>query len=163
MYQQLQDLLTFAIEAVAIIGYGGIFAHYILTSSFAKQPALVSSKTVPINTTSEHTKEDAVKTTDATNASSINTATEALDTSNINVDCTTLSLPESEQIEKLTLRQCRAVIRSLNSTVPKSASIRLKINGKDAPISWLQAQIRKHLEDRRLQAAPIIEQILKAS
>ncbi|MBD2186105.1 hypothetical protein H6S82_24660 [Planktothrix sp. FACHB-1355] len=162
MYQELQDLLTFAIEAVAIIGYGGIFAHYIFTTAFAKKPASVSSETIPTvstNETGQQTKTEKTDATDTTDISSTKIATETLDTSSTNTNCTTLDLPELGQIEKLTLRQCRAVIRSLNTTLPKSDRIRLKINGKDAPTSWLRSQIRKHLEDKQDQIAPIIDQM----
>lgn len=163
MYQELQDLLTFAIEAVAIIGYGGIFAHYILTSAFAKQLASPPSETIPnvsTNKTGEKTRTDATNTTER---STTNTTICTVETSSTNTNCTTLEVLELGQIEKLTLRQCRAVIRSLNATLPKSDRIRLKINGKDAPTSWLRSQIRKHLEDKQEQIVPIIDQILQAS
>ncbi|MBE9224162.1 hypothetical protein IQ264_01570 [Phormidium sp. LEGE 05292] len=163
MYQELQDLLTFAIEAVAIIGYGGIFAHYILTSAFAKQLASPPSETVPnvsTNETGEKTRKDATNTTER---STTNTIICTVNTSSTNTNCTALEVPELGQIENLTLRQCRAVIRFLNETLPKSDRIRLKINGKDAPTSWLRSQIRKHLEDKQEQITPTIEQVLKAS
>lgn len=145
MYQQLQDLLTFAIEAIAIIGYGSLLAHYIFTITSAKQPA---KSNLLVNQVKEETKLGIINTK--------NLATEVVDTNNTR-------LPELEQIEKLTLRQCRAVIRSLNTTLPKSDRIRLKINGKDAPTAWLRLQIRKHLEDKQEQIVPIIEQISQAS
>jgi len=47
---------------------------------------------------------------------------------------------------KLTLRQCRAVIREINKGLPKVDRIRQKINGKDAPADWLRSQIARHLE-----------------
>ena len=47
---------------------------------------------------------------------------------------------------KLTLRQCRAVIREINKGLPKQDRIRQKINGKDAPADWLRSQIARHLE-----------------
>ncbi|NES95464.1 MAG: hypothetical protein F6K32_09560 [Desertifilum sp. SIO1I2] len=131
MYPLFQKVLIFVIEAVAIVGYGSLFAHYILTHH------LESSKTEPIDLTDEQTA----------------------DIRNTNID-TALELG---QIEQLTLRQCRAVIRSLNARLPKSDRIRLKINGKDAPTSWLRLQIKQHLENRQQQVAPILEEILKAS
>ena len=178
MYQELQNLLTFAIEAVVIIGYGGIFAHYIFITTFAKQLVSASSETIPTLSTNETGEQTKTVSTDATNTtdrsttnttictgdtSSTNIATETLHTSSTNTNCTTFDLPELGQIEKLTLRQCRAVIRSLNATLPKSERIRLKINGKDAPTSWLRSQIKKHLEDRQQQLTPSIQQILQAS
>lgn len=166
MYQELQDLLTFTIETVVIIGYGGIFAHYIFISAFAKKPASVSSETIPnvsTNETGEQTKTVSTDTTNKTDKSTTNTTICTVDTSSTNTNCTTLDLPELGQIEKLTLRQCRAVIRSLNATLPKSDRIRLKINGKDAPTSWLRSQIKKHLEDKQQQLTPSIQQTLQAS
>jgi hypothetical protein len=47
---------------------------------------------------------------------------------------------------KLTLRQCRAVIREINKGLPKLGRIRQKINGKDAPADWLRTQIARYLE-----------------
>ncbi|MFB2917189.1 hypothetical protein [Aerosakkonema funiforme] len=166
MYQELQDLLTFVIEAVAIIGYGGIFAHYILTSALAKQLASPPSETIPnvsTNETGEQTETETKDTTNKTDRNTTNTTICTVETSSTNTNCTTLGLPELGQIEKLTLRQCRAIIRSLNTTLPKSDRIRLKINGKDAPTSWLRSQIRKHLEDKQEQIVPIIDQIWQAS
>jgi len=45
---------------------------------------------------------------------------------------------------KLTLRQCRAVIREINKGLPKLDRIRQKINGKDAPADWLRGQIARY-------------------
>jgi hypothetical protein len=47
---------------------------------------------------------------------------------------------------KLTLRQCRAVIREINKGLAKQDRIRQKINGKDAPSDWLRGQIARYLE-----------------
>ena len=66
----------------------------------------------------------------------------------------TLKAVESEPVKavgtldpsKLTLRQCRAVIREINKGLPKVDRIRQKINGKDAPADWLRSQIAHHLE-----------------
>jgi hypothetical protein len=62
---------------------------------------------------------------------------------------------------KLTLRQCRAVIREINKGLPKLDRIRQKINGKDAPADWLRSQITRHLETHPDEAMAI-EEILKA-
>ncbi|HEY9651508.1 MAG TPA: hypothetical protein V6C95_12645 [Coleofasciculaceae cyanobacterium] len=66
----------------------------------------------------------------------------------------TLKAVESESVKavgtlnpsKLTVRQCRAVIREINKGLPKQDRIRQKINGKDAPADWLRSQIARHLE-----------------
>jgi hypothetical protein len=82
--------------------------------------------------------------------------------SNIELDSDTLNLPFI-QVDRLTLRQCRTVIRALNSTVPRSEHIRLKLNKKDVPVDSLKFQIKKHFEHRPQQVVSLIEQILSAS
>ena len=62
---------------------------------------------------------------------------------------------------KLTLRQCRAVIREINKGLAKQDRIRQKINGKDAPSDWLRGQIARYLEIHADEAMAI-EEILKA-
>ena len=49
----------------------------------------------------------------------------------------------TQDTSKLTLRQCRAVIREINKGLPKEERIRQKINGKDAPTDWLRGQIAR--------------------
>jgi hypothetical protein len=61
---------------------------------------------------------------------------------------------------KLTLRQCRAVIREINKGLPKLDRIRQKINGKDAPADWLRSQIARHLETHP-SIAMAVEEVLK--
>jgi hypothetical protein len=63
---------------------------------------------------------------------------------------------------KLTLRQCRAVIREINKGLPKQDRIRQKINGKDAPADWLRSQIARYLEVHP-SIAMAVEELLKAS
>jgi len=58
---------------------------------------------------------------------------------------------------KLTLRQCRAVIREINKGLPKQDRIRQKINGKDAPADWLRGQIARYLETHPTQAMAMEE------
>ena len=58
---------------------------------------------------------------------------------------------------KLTLRQCRAVIREINKGLPKLDRIRQKINGKDAPADWLRGQIARYLETHPTQAMAMEE------
>ena len=62
---------------------------------------------------------------------------------------------------KLTLRQCRAVIREINKGLPKQDRIRQKINGKDAPADWLRGQIARYLETHPT-VIMAMEEILKA-
>jgi hypothetical protein len=155
MYQQLQDLLTFAIEMVAIIGYGGILAHYIINQVFSAQSkgeladffSTVSQDTVTLAGNIEITH-----IPDTANTEQI-----------LNLPYTLCTLPQLAEVDQLTLRQCRAVIRSINSTLPKNERIRLKLNNKDAPASVLREQIKNHLNNRLQQVEPALEEILKVS
>jgi hypothetical protein len=61
---------------------------------------------------------------------------------------------------KLTLRQCRAVIREINKSLPKLDRIRQKINGLDAPADWLRSQIVRYLEAHP-SIAIAVEELLK--
>jgi hypothetical protein len=63
--------------------------------------------------------------------------------------------------EKLTLRQCRAVIREINLSIPRADRIRQKINGKDAPADWLRGQIARYLEAHPTFVMTM-EEVLKA-
>ncbi|HEY9653295.1 MAG TPA: hypothetical protein V6C95_21730 [Coleofasciculaceae cyanobacterium] len=62
---------------------------------------------------------------------------------------------------KLTLRQCRAVIREINKGLPKLDRIRQKLNGKDAPADWLRSQIARYLEAHPTFVTAM-EEVLKA-
>ncbi len=73
-------------------------------------------------------------------------------------NCSHLTVPDPS---KLTLRQCRAVIREINKGLAKQDRIRQKINGKDAPSDWLRGQIARYLEIHADEAMAI-EEILKA-
>jgi hypothetical protein len=67
----------------------------------------------------------------------------------------------TQDTSKLTLRQCRAVIREINKGLPKEDRIRQKINGKDAPTDWLRGQIARYLEAQPATAMAL-EVVLKA-
>jgi len=41
--------------------------------------------------------------------------------------------------------------------------IQQKVNGKDAPLSWLRAQIKALLSEKSTEVAPVIQEVLKAS
>lgn len=81
----------------------------------------------------------------------------------------TLKAVESESVKavgtlnpsKLTVRQCRAVIREINKGLPKQNWIRQKINGKDAPADCLRGQIARYLETHPALAIAM-EEMLKA-
>ena len=171
MYEHIQHFLTLTIEIVVIFGYGGLIVHYIATllaskrmnpseklsaelapdfvpllNEIASFPAVAESAATP-----EPTEEQRL---------SFSLQVKAEFASNIQLDTDTFNLPFI-QVDSLTLRQCRTVIRALNSTLPKSDRIRLKLNKKDAPTDWLKAQIKKQLENQPQQVSPIIEDVLK--
>ncbi|MBD0364270.1 MAG: hypothetical protein ICV55_16120 [Coleofasciculus sp. C3-bin4] len=72
-----------------------------------------------------------------------------------------LKIANTLNLEKLTLRQCRAVIREINKGLPKQDRIRQKINGKDAPVDWLRSQITRYLETHPVEAMAM-EELLQA-
>ncbi len=67
----------------------------------------------------------------------------------------------TQDTSKLTLRQCRAVIREINKSLPKEDRILQKINGKDAPTDWFRSQIARYLEAQPATAMAL-EVVLKA-
>lgn len=58
-------------------------------------------------------------------------------------------------LDKLQLRPARKIAGRLN--------IQQKVNGKDQPLSFLRAQIKKRLSEQPQEVAPVIEEILRAS
>jgi hypothetical protein len=172
MYEHIQHFLTLTIETVVIFGYGGLIVHYIATLLASKRMNLseeFSAELAPdfVPLLNEIASFPAVAESAATQApteeqrltSSLQVKPEFA--SNIELDTDTLNLPFL-QVDSLTLRR-RTVIRALNSTVPRSEHIRLKINKKDVPADSLKFQIKKHFEHRPQQVVSLIEQILRAS
>ena len=173
MYEPIQHFLTLTIETVVIFGYGGLIVHYLATLLASKWmnhseklsaelapdfvPLLNEIASFPAVTESAATPEP---TEEQRLTSSLQFKAEFA--SNIQLDTETLNLPFI-QVDSLTLRQCRTVIRALNSTLPRSKHIRLKLNKKDVPADSLKFQIKKHFEHRPQQVVSLIEQILKAS
>ncbi|MDY7016200.1 MAG: hypothetical protein SVX43_21905 [Cyanobacteriota bacterium] len=60
-----------------------------------------------------------------------------------------------EDIETLQLRPARKIAKQLG--------IQQKVNGKDQPLSWLRAQIKKRLEEEPQTTAPIIAEVLSVA
>ena len=58
-------------------------------------------------------------------------------------------------IEHLQLRPARKIAKALG--------IAQKVNKKDQPLSWLRAQIKKHIEQVPAETAQVITSVLKAS
>ncbi len=173
MYEPIQHFLTLTIETVVIFGYGGLIVHYIARLLASKQmnpserltaeiapdfvPLLNEIASFPAVAESAATQEP---TEEQRLTSSLQVKAECA--SNIQLDTDTLNLPFI-QVDSLSLRQCRTVIRSLNSTLQRSEHIRLKLNKKDVPLDSLKFQIKKHFEHRPQQVVSLIEQILRAS
>ena len=173
MYEHIQHFLTLTIETVVIFGYGALIVHYIATLLASKRmnpSEKLSAKLAPdfVPLLNEIASFPAVAESPATQeptekqrlTSSLQVKAEFA--SNIELDTETLNLPFI-QVDSLTLRQCRTVIRAFNSTLPQSEHIRLKLNKKDVPADSLKFQIKKHFEHRPQQVVSLIEQILKAS
>lgn len=68
----------------------------------------------------------------------------------------TLEKPiEGIDLDNLQLRPARKICGRLG--------IQQKVNGKDAPLSWLRAQIKARLIEKPIEVAPLIQEVLKAS
>jgi len=172
MYEHIQHFLTLTIETVVIFGYGGLIVHYIATLLASKRmnpseklSAEIAQDFVPLlNKIASFpaVAEDAAPpepTEEQRLTSSLQVKAEFA--SNIQLDTDTLNLPFI-QVDSLTLRR-HTVIRALNSTLPRSEHIRLKLNKKDVPADSLKFQIKKQFEHRPQQVVSLIEQILRAS
>ncbi len=64
-------------------------------------------------------------------------------------------LLEGIDLDKLQLRPARKIASRLN--------IQQKVNGKDQPLGFLRAQIKKRLSEQPQEVAPVIQEILIAS
>lgn len=173
MYERIQHFLTLTIETVVIFGYGGLIVHYIATLLASKQinhseklTAEIAQNFVPLlnEISSFSAVAEYAFTQELTEEQRLTSSLQvkAEFPSNIHLDTDTLNLPFL-QVDSLSLRQCRTVIRALNSTLPRSDRIRLKLNKKDVPVASLKFQIKKHFEHRPQQVVSLMEQILKAS
>lgn len=171
MYQPIQHSLTLAIETVVIFGYGGLIVHYIATLLASKRmnpseklSAELAPDFVPLlnEIASFPAVAECAATPEPTEEQRLTSSlqVQAEFASNIQLDADPLNQPFI-QVDSLTLRQCRTVIRALNSTLSKSDPIRLKLNKKDAPTDWLKTQIKKQLENQPQQVSLIIEDVLK--
>lgn len=159
-------------ETVVIFGYGGLIVHYIATLLASKQmnpseklTAEIAQDLVPLlnEIASFPAVAESAATQEPTEEQRLTSSLhKAKFPYNIHLDTDTLNLPFI-QVDSLTLRQCRTVIRALNSTLPRSEHIRLKLNKKDVPADSLKFQIKKHFEHRPQQVVSLIEQILRAS
>jgi hypothetical protein len=159
---------------VVIFGYGGLIVHYIATLLASKRmnhseklTAEIAKNFVPfLNEIAScpAVAEECTVTQELTEEQRLTSSlpVKAEFASNIQLDTDTFNLPFI-QVDSLTLRQCRTVIRALNSTLPRIEHIRLKLNKKDVPADSLKFQIKKHFEHRPQQVVSLIEQILRVS
>ena len=174
MYEHIQHFLTLTIETVVIFGYGGLIVHYIATLLASKRmnpseklSAELAPDFVPLlnEIASFPAVAECAATPEPTEEQRLTSSLQEVKAefaSNIELDTETLNLPFI-QVDSLTLRQCRTVIRALNSTLPRSEHIRVKLNKKDVPADSLKFQIKKHFEHRPQQVVSLIEQTLRAS
>jgi len=58
-------------------------------------------------------------------------------------------------LDTLQLRPARKICSRLG--------IQQKVNGKDAPLSWLRSQIKSRLSEKPTEVAPIIQEVLEAA
>jgi hypothetical protein len=58
-------------------------------------------------------------------------------------------------LDSLQLRPARKICGRLG--------IQQKVNGKDAPLSWLRSQIKSRLSEKPTEVVPIIQEVLKAA
>jgi hypothetical protein len=65
------------------------------------------------------------------------------------------SLLKGIDIETLQLRPVRKICGRLG--------IQQKVNGKDAPLSWLRGKIKQRLEESPVESVPIILEVLSAA
>ena len=72
-----------------------------------------------------------------------------------NLEPTLEELLLGTDLDTLQLRPARKICGRLG--------IQQKVNGKDAPLSWLRSQIKSRLSEKPIEVAPIIQEILKAA
>jgi hypothetical protein len=70
-------------------------------------------------------------------------------------DCSLSELLGDIDLERLQLRPARKIASKLG--------IAQKVNGKDQPLAWLRAQIKKRLLEKPEEAIPVIKEVLNAA
>ncbi|NJL65655.1 MAG: hypothetical protein HC894_00020 [Microcoleus sp. SM1_3_4] len=143
MYEPIQYFLTLTIETVVIFGAGGLIVHYIatmlaskrmnhsekLTAEIVRDFVPLLNKIYRVSSVAEcAATQEPIQEYDLTSSLQV----KAEFAPNIPLATDALNQPFL-QVDSLSLRQCRTVIRSLNSTLPRSDRIRLKLNKKMYP------------------------------
>ena len=72
-----------------------------------------------------------------------------------NQEPTLKELLQGINIDTLQLRPARKICSRLG--------IQQKVNGKDAPLSWLRSQIKSRLSEKPTEVVPIIQEVLEAA
>jgi hypothetical protein len=120
-YSQIQSLLTLLIEAIAILGFGGCIVHSVLKEHLELSKIY---QEVP----SPQVTEVVTPVTPVTPVEETPAIVE------------TPVVKQKLDIENLKLRPARKLAVALK--------IKQKVNGKDQPLPWLRAQIKKALQDK---------------
>ncbi len=72
-----------------------------------------------------------------------------------NQEPTLEELLQGIDLDTLQLRPARKICSRLG--------IQQKVNGKDAPLSWLRSQIKSRLSEKPIEVVPIIQEVLEAA
>jgi hypothetical protein len=128
-YSQIQSLLTLLIEAVAILGFGGCVTH-----SGLKEHLELSKiyQEVPSPQVTE-----------------VVTPVPPVTETPTPVEIPVVEIASELDIDNLKLRPARKLAAALK--------IKQKVNGKDQPLPWLRAQIKKALQDKPEMMSKAVE------
>ena len=160
-YAQVQGFLTFLIEAIAILGFGGCIAHSILKHhlklSKIYQEVPMSQQPIISETSAPEVIAPEVTDTVETELPIVpveETPIPVLEQVPV-TEPTLAELLSGIDIDNLKIRSARKLASMLK--------IKQKVNGKDQPLSWLRAQIKKSLQDNPQLVPKAIEIVHKTA
>ena len=128
-YSQIQSLLTLLIEAIAILGFGGCVTHSVLKEHLELSKIY---QEVPSPQVTE-----------------VVTPVPPVTETPTPVEIPVVEIASELDIENLKLRPARKLAAALK--------IKQKVNGKDQPLPWLRAQIKKALQDKPEMMSKAVE------
>jgi|GEM_PF-2798655 len=128
-YSQIQSLLTLLIEAIAILGFGGCVAHSVLKEHLELSKIY---QEVPSPQVTE-----------------VVTPVPPVTETPTPVEIPVVEIASELDIDNLKLRPARKLAAALK--------IKQKVNGKDQPLPWLRAQIKKALQDKPEMMSKAVE------
>ena len=128
-YSQIQSLLTLLIEAVAILGFGGCVTHSVLKEHLELSKIY---QEVPSPQVTE-----------------VVTPVPPVTETPTPVEIPVVEIASELDIDNLKLRPARKLAAALK--------IKQKVNGKDQPLPWLRAQIKKALQDKPEMMSKAVE------